>query len=98
MVTPPVGENDGKNISRLSPRLCHATRDDISIAGFPPTGENDGLGDFCKNDELSPGMAGQLYSRAAEQDARAEQRRNNKQPSFSPLLFVIFAEGGNDEQ
>ena len=49
-------------------------------------------------DELSPGMAGQLYSRAAEQDARAEQRRNNKQPSFSPLLFIISAEGGGDEQ
>ena len=55
-------------ITRLSPRLCHATRDDISIAGSPPTGEDDGLGDFCKNDELSSGMAGQLYSRAAEQD------------------------------
>ena len=26
------------------------------------------------------------------------ERRNNKQPSFSPLLFVISAEGGNDEQ
>ena len=66
-------------ITRLSPRLCHATRDDISIAGFPPAGENDGVGDFCKNDEV-------------------RERRNNKQPSFSPLLFVIFAEGGNDEQ
>ena len=56
-----------------SKRLCHATRDDISIAGSPPTGEDDGLGDFCKNDELSSGTAGQLYSRAAEQDARAER-------------------------
>ena len=25
-----------------SKRLCHATRDDISIAGSPPTGEDDG--------------------------------------------------------
>ena len=24
--------------------------------------------------------------------------RNNKQPSFSPLMFVISAEGGGDEQ
>ena len=31
-------------ITRLSPRLCHATRDDISIAGSPPTGEDDELG------------------------------------------------------
>ena len=45
-------------------------------------------------DELSPGMAGS----SAEQDARAEQWRNNKQPSFSPLLFIISAFGGNDEQ
>ena len=55
-------------------------------------------GGFLFFDELSPGMAGQLYSRAAEQDARAEQRRNNKQPSFSPLMFIISAEGGGDEQ
>ena len=29
-----------------SKRLCHATRDDISIAGSPPAGEDDGLGGF----------------------------------------------------
>ena len=29
-----------------SKRLCHATRDDISIAGSPPTGEDDGVGVF----------------------------------------------------
>ena len=62
-----------------SKRLCHATRDDISIAGSPPTGEDDGVGVFCKNG----GVRG---------------RRNNKQPSFSPLMFVISAFGGNDEQ
>ena len=62
-----------------SKRLCHATRDDISIAGSPPTGEDDGVGVFCKNG----GVRG---------------RRNNKQPSFSPLMFVISAEGGGDEQ
>ena len=62
-----------------SKRLCHATRDDISIAGSPPTGEDDGVGCFCKNG----GVRG---------------RRNNKQPSFSPLMFVISAFGGNDEQ
>ena len=33
-------------ITRLSPRLCHATRDDISIAGSPPAGEDDGVGVF----------------------------------------------------
>ena len=43
---------------------------------------------------LSPGMAGS----SAEQDARAEQRRNNKLRSFSPPMFVISAEGGGDEQ
>ena len=47
-------------------------------------------------DELSPGTAGQLYSRAAEQYGCAEQHAPTT--SFSPLMFVISAFGGNDEQ
>ena len=51
-----------------SKRLCHATRDDISIAGFPPTGEDDGLGVFCKNGGVRGRRAGHY---------RRLRRRNN---------------------
>ena len=68
---------------RLAPRLDPRLPARMTAWGF-----------FLFFDELSPGMAGS----SAEQDARAEQRRNNKQPSFSPLLFIISAEGGGDEQ
>ena len=47
-------------ITRLLPRLCHATRDDISIAGSPPAGEDDELGGFCKNDGV--GCLSPIYS------------------------------------
>ena len=61
---------------------CVRLRRTHILTGSPPAGEDDGLGGFCKNDELSPGTAGQLYSRTAEQDGCAEQYAPT--PSFSP--------------
>ena len=82
----------------------------VTAAGSPPAGEDDGVGGFCKNDELSPGMAGQLYSRAAEQDGCAAQHALRL--LFPPAgqcrvffcrhsrrsCFVISAEGGSYRQ
>ena len=44
---------------------------------------------------MSSGVVGLIHSARM---ADWEEWRNNKQPSFSPLMFVISAEGGGDEQ
>ena len=91
-------------ITRLSPRLCHATRDDISIAGSPPTGEDDEIGGFYflwgvdgggegGGINISFGEDGGLGGFCKNDEIRG--RRKYKQSSFSPLLLIISAFGGN---